>query len=79
MLKNLPDDILITIYRFKHQLEFHEVLDQLVEYKLHCHFTISLKQAREMHYIWQCFKIPSIRLSEIFVTPYELLSLINSK
>ena len=78
MVEHLPDDVLLKIYVFKHQLEFHDVLEQLVEYKLHCHFTISLRQARGMHYVWQFLKIPSIRLSEIYVTPYELLRIIKS-
>ena len=60
MVEHLSEDVILNIYRFKHQLEFHEVLEQLVEYKLHCHFTISLRQAREMHYIWQCLKISMV-------------------
>lgn len=78
MVDNLPDDILITIHRFKHQLEFYDVLEQLVEYRLHCHFAVSLKQAREMFYVYEFIKLPCIRISEIYVTPHELLRLINS-
>ena len=38
---NLPDDVLIKIYYFKHQLDFKDVMKELIKITIRCFFNIS--------------------------------------
>ncbi len=77
-MENLPDDVLLKIYRFKHNLEFHGVMEELLQFKVYCHFAISLKQARHMVYFYNRIKAPCLNVSNIDVSSRELLNQITN-
>ena len=77
-MENLSDDVLLKIYRFKHNLEFHDVLEELLQFKVYCHFAISLKQARQMVGFYNRLKTPCLNISNIDVSSRELLNQIKN-
>ena len=39
-MNKLPDDVLYIIYKYKHQLEYKHVIDQLKYFRIKCFFNI---------------------------------------
>ena len=77
---NLPDDILDTIYKYKHQIEFKDVLKELIEHKINCRFNVTIGMLTYMFYVnEEGVRIPSIDVADIEVYAVEILSRINSK
>jgi hypothetical protein len=76
-MENLSDDVLLKIYKFKHNLEFHDVMEELLQFKLYCHFRISLKQARQMVFVHNLLKIQSVDLSALSASSKDILNQIK--
>ena len=77
---NLPEDILDTIYKYKHQIEFKDVLKELIEHKINCRFNVTIGMLTYMFYVnEEGVRIPSIDVADIEVYAFEILSRINSK
>ncbi len=76
-MDNLHEDVFLKIYKFRHNLEFHDVMEELLQFKLYCHFRISLKQARQMVYVHNLLKIQSVNLSALYVSSNDILKQIR--
>ena len=77
-MENLSNDVLLKIFKFKHNLEFHDVLEELLQFKVYCHYEISLRQARAMVYVHKMIKMPCINISALSVSSRELLNQIKN-
>ena len=77
---NLPEDVLDTIYKYKHQLEYAEVMEDLIQHKINCRYNVTIGMLPYMFY-WneEGEQIPSIVVSDIEVFAFEILSRIKSK
>jgi len=73
----IPEDIQNIIYKYKHQLEFHDVMIELQQKRFICKFNISFWAMRKMMFrskdgiLRKC-----IDLDNIDVTPFEILRVI---
>ena len=77
---NLPEDVLDTIYKYKHQLEYAEVMEDLIQHKINCRYNVTIGMLPYMFY-WneEGEQIPSIVVSDMDVFAFEILSGIKSK
>ena len=80
-MNNLSDDILDTIYKYKHQLEMSGVFNELIQHKINCRYNnITIEMLQYMYYVdeysvrWHCIDISCI---EVF--GHELLNCIKNK
>ena len=79
-MNSLPQDILDTIYKYKHQLEYAKVMDELIQHKINCRFNVTIGMLTYMFYVNEVgVRTPSIDVSDIEVYAFEILSRINSK
>ncbi len=76
-MNNLPDDVIQQIYFYKHNMEYVNVMDQLLQAKINVYFNISLKQSRIMCYVKNNIKYLSLDVNNINVTPKQLLNTIK--
>ena len=77
---NLPDDILDTIYKYKHQIEMSNVLKELIEHKISCRFNVTIDMLTYMfYYNSDGVRIATIDVSAIDVFGFEILNRIKSK
>ena len=77
---NLPEDVLDTIYKYKHQLEYAEVMEDLIQHKINCRYNVTIGMLPYMFY-WneEGEQIPSIVVSDIEVSAFEILSRIKNR
>ena len=76
----LPEDVLDTIYKYKHQIEMSNVLKELIQHKIDCRFNISIGMLTYMYYLnEEGVRIPSISVNDIDVFGFEILNRIRSK
>ena len=79
-MNSLPQDILDTIYKYKHQLEYAKVMDELIQHKINCRFNVTIGMLTYMFYVNEVgVRTPSIDVSDIEVYGFELLGRIKSK
>ena len=79
-MNSLPQDILDTIYKYKHQLEYAKVMDELIQHKINCRFNVTIGMLTYMFYVNEVgVRTPSIDVSNIEVYGFELLGRIKSK
>ena len=79
-MNSLPQDILDTIYKYKHQLEYAKVMDELIQHKINCRFNVTIGMLTYMFYTNEVgVRTPSIDVSDIEVYGFELLGRIKSK
>ena len=77
---NLPDDILDTIYKYKHQIEMSNVLKELIQHKINCRFNVTIDMLTYMfYYNSDGVRIATIDVSAIDVFGFEILNRIRSK
>lgn len=77
---NLPDDILDTIYKYKHQIEMSNVLKELIQHKINCRFNVTIDMLTYMfYYNSDGVRIATIDVSAIDVFGFEILNRIKSK
>ena len=78
-MNRLPEDVLDTIYKYKHQIEFKDVLNELIQHKINCRFNVTIGMLTYMLYVnEECVQIPSIDVSDMDVYAFEILSRIRS-
>ena len=73
----LSDDVTQQIYLYKHNMEYVNVMDQLLQAKINVYFNISLKQSKIMCYVKNNIKYLSLNVNELYVTPAQLLNTIK--
>tara|TARA_B100000787_G_scaffold149360_1_gene121300 strand:+ start:295 stop:552 length:258 start_codon:yes stop_codon:yes gene_type:complete len=79
-MNNLPDDILNKIYECKHQLEFKDVTNELIEHKIHCKYNFAIDALKYMFYVNNDgVRISCLDISSINVFAYEILNEIKNK
>ena len=78
-MNSLPDDILNKIFKYKHQLEMTDILNELSQIRINCRYTFSSSFIKYARYITCNNEVkPCIDINNIDVKAYEILDLINS-
>ena len=79
-MNNLNNSVLGIIYKYKHQLEFKDVLDELIQHKIHCHYNVTIDMVKYMFYLNKNgVRIPCLDVTSINVFAYEILNEIKTK
>ena len=76
-MNNLPDDVIQQIYFYKHNLEYVNVMDQLLQAKINVYYNFSLIQCRVMYFVKNNIKYLTLDVDNINVTPKQLLNVIK--
>ena len=50
-MNRLPEDVLDTIYKYKHQLEYAKVMDELFQHKINCRYNVTIGMLTYMFYL----------------------------
>ena len=78
-MNSLPDDVLDKIFKYKHEIEFKDVLNELIQHKINCRFNVTIGMLTYMFYVnEEGVQIPSIELSDIEIFSFEILNRIRS-
>ena len=76
-MNNLPDDVIQQIYLYKHNMEYVNVMNELLQAKINVYYNFSLAQCRVMCFIRNNIKYLSLDVSNISVTSKQLLNVIK--
>ena len=68
-MNSLPNDVLQQIYFYKHNLEYVNVMDQLLQAKINVYYNFSSIQRRVMYFVKNNIKYLSLDVDNIHVTP----------
>ncbi len=75
----LPDDVFNKIFKYKHQLEMSDILNELTQIRINCRYIFSLSFVKSAQYITHHNEIrPCIDINNIDVYSYEILDLIRT-
>ena len=72
-MNNLPDDVIQQIYFYQHNLEFVEVMNQLLREQINVYFNISSTQCRVMYFVKHNIEYLSLNVNELNATPTHIL------
>ena len=76
----IPGDVLDKIFKYKHELEFKDVLKELIQHKINCRFNVTIHMLTYIHYLNDGgIRIPTISVNDIDVFSFEILNRIRSK
>jgi hypothetical protein len=79
-MNRLPDDILNLIYQYKHQLEYNDTLEELLQIRINCRYLFSLNFVRKAKYLsYKNILKPCLDINNINVDSYEILNVIRKK
>ena len=73
---NLPDDVLIKIYYFKHQLDFKDVINELKSIIIKSFFNISVG-LENMCYLHDNLLYKCININNLNITSKQILNTIK--
>ena len=76
-MNKLPNDVEMLIYYYKHNLEYIDVLNELLQAKINVFYNISLKASRIMCYIINNKKYLSTNVDLLNVSSSQLLNTIK--
>ena len=48
---NVPEDVLDTIYKYKHQIEFKDVSNELIQHQINCRFNVIIDMLTYRFYL----------------------------
>ena len=78
-MNRLPEDVLDKIFKYKNQIEMIDVFKELIQHKINCRYNISIGMITYMFYLnEEGILIPSIAVSDIEVSSFEILNRIRS-
>ena len=79
-MNQLPEDVLDTIYKYKHQIEMSNVMTELIEHKIHCKYNFAMDALKYMFYVNNDgIRISCLDFSSVNVFAYEILNEIKNK
>ena len=78
-MNRAPDDVLDKRFKYKHEIEYAKVMEDLIQHKINCRYNVTIGMLTYMFYLnEEGVRIPSIELSDIEVFSFEILSRIES-
>ncbi len=77
-MNNLPDNIINQIFEYKHNMVYVNVMNELLQAKINVYYNLDLLQCRVMYFIKNNIKYLTLDVSNICVTPKQLLNVIKN-
>ena len=79
-MNRLPEDVLGKIFKYKHEIEYAKVMEDLIHHKINWRYNVTIGMLTYKFYLnEEGVRIPSIEVSDIEVFAIEILSRIRSK
>ena len=79
-MNKLNDNVLDIIYKYKHQLDFQDIMKELIQCKIHCKYNVSMEDLKYMFYVNKDgVRVSCIDISSINVFAYEILNAIKKQ
>ena len=79
-MNRLPEDVLDKILKYKHEIEYAKVMEDLIQHKTNCRYNVTIGM---LTYTFDLneegVRMPSIEVSDIAVFGFEILNRIKSK
>ena len=75
---NLPDNVLYIIYKYKHQLEYSDIMDELKQITIRCLFNINLNIANMVYLNHDKILVKCIDINNLHVTSKQILNTIKN-
>ena len=76
-MNNLPDDVIQQIYFYKHNMEYVNVMNELLQAKINVYYNLDLLQCRVMYFVKNNIKYLTLDVNNINVTSKQLLNVIK--
>ena len=77
-MKNLPEDIIQQIYAYKHNMEFVNVMNELLQAKINVYYNLDLLQCRVMYFVKNNIKYLTLDVNNINVSSKQILNVIKN-
>ena len=78
-MNRLPNDILNKIFKYKHQLEMNDVMNELTQLRICCRYLFSLSFVKSATYLtYDNILKPCIDLNNLHVESHELLEVLRT-
>ena len=79
-MNKLNDSVLDIIYKYKHQLKFKDVMNELIDHKIRCKYNFAMDALKYMFYVNNDgVRVSCIDVSSINVFAYEILNEIKKR
>ena len=80
IMNTLPEDVLDTIYKCKHQIEYAKIMGERIQHKINCRHNVTIGMLIYMFYLNdEGLQVSSIDASSIEVFAFEILNIITSR
>jgi len=76
-MNSLPEDVLYTIYKYKHQLEYKHIIDELKKLRIECFFRIDLNFNNMVYCNHYNLFVKCIDINNICAPPKRILNTIK--
>ena len=76
-MNNLPDDVIQQICFYKHNMEYVNVMDQLLQAKINVYYNLDLLQCRVMYFVKNNIKYLTLDVNNINVSSKQILNVIK--
>ena len=77
-MNNLPDDVVQQIYFYKHNLEYVNVMNELLQAKINVYYNLDLLQCRVMYFVKNNIKYLTLDVNNITVSSKQILNVIKN-
>ena len=76
-MNNLPDNVIQQIFEYKHNMQYVNVMNELLQAKINVYYNLDLLQCRVMYFVKNNIKYLTLDVNNINVTPKQLLNVIK--
>jgi len=77
-MNNLPDDVMQQIYFYKHNMEYVNVMNELLQAKINVYYNLDLLQCRVMYFVKNNIKYLTLDVNNINVSSKQILNVIKN-
>ena len=77
-MNNLPEDVIEQIFLYKHNMEYVNVMNELLQAKINVYYNLDLLQCRVMYFVKNNIKYLTLDVDNIKVSPKQLLNVIKN-
>ena len=76
-MNNLPDNVIQQIFEYRHNMQYVNVMRQLLQAKINVYYNLDLLQCRVMYFVKNNIKYLTLDVNNTNVSPKQLLNVIK--
>ena len=77
-MNNLPDNVIQQIFEYRHNMQYVNVMNELLQAKINVYYNLDLLQCRVMYFVKNNIKYLTLDVNNINVAPKQLLNVIKN-